>query len=447
MKMSRIETMRQLDQLEGQNAHLVERIEDKQKNIDEIVLARDQALEKVEVLQTEKTEVEKEFVAYKSGKEVEFKSLKSEIEFKESAEEKLKEGFENLANKIFEDKQKKFKESNKEGVDEWLVPLKGQLDSFRKRVDEVYDKENEQRTTLRNEITALVSLNKRISTDAINLTNALKGESKVRGNWGEVQLERLLEDSGLKKGREYETQVSYKNEDGKRSLPDVVVHLPEKKDVIIDSKVSLVAYEGYHSSDDETDREIHIKAHINSLKNHINELSAKSYDELIGVNSLELVLMFVPLESALMLALEKDPNLYTEAFEKKIVLVSPATLMGFLGIINNLWRYEYQNRNSLEIAAEAGKLHDQVVMFIEPFEKVGNDIRKAGESFGLAKKRLINGRGNVIGRTKKLKELGAKAKKKLSTELLELADSEMSESVEDQSPKDESLEPKLIVEK
>ncbi len=365
------------------------------------------------------SEFRNEAAANESSLKERINAATEKLQLLENAEKRLQSSFENLANRIFEEKHEKFNEASKLGVEALLTPMRQQLGDFRKRVDEVYDKENEQRTTLRAEITQLKNLNERISTDALNLTNALKGDSKVRGNWGEVQLELLLEESGLKKGREYDVQTSHKNEEGKRYQPDAIVHLPDNKDVIIDSKVSLVAYEAYHSSETEGDRERCLKEHLTSIRTHIRQLSGKSYDELVGLRSLDLVIMFVPIEPALLLALEHEPGLYNEAYHKGIVLVSPTLLMATLQIINNIWRYEHQNRHALTIAEEAGKMYDQFVGFVESLDKVGDHIRKAGESYDVAKKRLIDGRGNLVGRTQKLKDLGAKAKKTISKELLD----------------------------
>ena len=365
------------------------------------------------------SEFKKEAAANESALKERINSANEKLQLLESAEKRLQSSFENLANRIFEEKHEKFNEASKTGVEALLNPMRQQLGDFRKRVDEVYDKENEQRTTLRAEITQLKNLNERISSDALNLTNALKGDSKVRGNWGEVQLELLLQESGLKKGREYDVQKSHKNEEGKRYQPDAIVHLPDNKDVIIDSKVSLVAYEAYHSSDTDGDRERYLKEHLSSIRTHISQLSGKNYDELVGLRSLDLVIMFVPIEPALLLALEHEPGLYNEAYNKRIVLVSPTLLMATLQIINNIWRYEDQNRHALVIAEEAGKMYDQFVGFVESLDKIGDHIRKAGESYDTAKKRLIDGRGNLVGRTQKLKDLGAKAKKSISKELLD----------------------------
>ena len=343
------------------------------------------------------------------------------ISLLEQAEQRLATEFENLANRIFEEKHKKFSEVSKTSVEALLTPMRQQLTDFKKKVEDVYDNENKERASLRTEIQSLKSLNERIGVDALNLTRALKGDSKTRGTWGEMQLERLLEKSGLRKGHEYEVQASHRNEDGQRFQPDVVLHLPEKKDVIIDSKVSLVAYEQYHSAETDEERQRQLRAHIGSLRLHFNGLSAKNYDELIGINSLDLVIMFVPIEPALLLAFEHEPNLFSEAFNCRILLVSPSTLMATLQIIHNIWRYEYQNRNAQTIATEAGKLHDQFVDFVKALEQVGTQINKAADSYEIAHKRLTSGRGNLVGRTLKLKILGAKTKKSIKNELLEEA--------------------------
>ncbi len=349
------------------------------------------------------------------------RSANDKLALLEQAEQRLNASFENLANRIFDEKHEKFNDASRQGVETLLTPVRQQLQDFRRRVDEVYDREHEQRTTLRSEIEHLRNLNLQISQDAVNLANALKGDSKQRGNWGEVQLERLLESSGLHKGREYDLQVSLKDTDDKLRQPDAVVRLPENKVVIIDSKVALVAYEAYHGAEDDADRERLLRSHIAALKTHVRQLSEKKYDELAGIRSLDMVIMFVPIEPALLLALEHEPGLYNEAFEKGVVLVSPTLLLTTLRIIHNIWRYEYQNRNAIDIADEAGKLYDQFVRFTDSLEKIGDQLRKAGESYETARRQLVDGKGNLVRRTERMKELGAKARKSMQKELLEQA--------------------------
>ncbi len=391
------------------------------QRIDVLTRERDGARSDLKKLGAEKSRLDSDHAALKTQIDADRQAAADKLKLLEQAEMKMTKEFENLANRIFEEKHDKFSKVSKSNMESMLTPMREQLTSFRKRVDHVYDQENKERASLLNEIQQLKSLNERIGADALNLTKALKGDSKLRGNWGEMQLERLLEESGLSKGREYEVQVSLHNEEGKRLQPDVVVHLPEKKDVVIDSKVSLVAYEQYHATDSDDERQRQIRNHIASLRSHINDLSGKNYDELIGINSLELVIMFVPIEPALLLAFEHEPNLFSEAFNRRILLVSPSTLMATLQIINNIWRYEHQNLNALQIATDAGRLYDQFFRFVESLEQVGSQLKKATESYQTAHKRLTSGRGNLVGRTEKLKKLGAKTKKALSSQLLETA--------------------------
>jgi DNA recombination protein RmuC len=395
--------------------------QEKALRLEEVMKERDSDRAQLETLRKEKSALETGYAALQSGMDEERKSVKARMALLEQAETRLSKEFENLANRIFEEKHRKFSEESRKGVEILISPMRDQLAEFRKKVEDVYDRENRDRASLRTEIQSLKSLNERIGLDALNLTKALKGDSKVRGTWGEIQLERLLEDSGLTRGREYEVQAGFRSGEGKRFMPDVVVHLPEKKDVIIDSKVSLVAYEQYFAAETDEDRQLHLKAHIASIRTHVNSLAAKNYDDLIGVNSLDTVIMFVPVEPALLLAFEHESRLFNEAFAKKILLVSPSTLMSTLQIIHNIWRYEYQNMNARTIADEAGKLHDQFVNFVESLEKIGEQIRKAGDIYDQAHKRLVSGRGNLVGRAQKLKILGAKTKKDLGGELIEEA--------------------------
>lgn len=337
----------------------------------------------------------------------------------EQAEKKMMDAFENLSNKILEEKSKKFTEQNKSNIGEVLNPLREQLGDFRKKIEDVYDKETKDRMSLFHEITSLKSLNEQMSKDAINLTNALKGESKTRGNWGEVILEKVLEQSGLTKGREYEIQGNYRDESGKSFYPDVVIHLPNKRDIIIDSKISLNAYERYYSAEDEQGKQQAIKEHLDSVKTHVSGLKGKSYDELVGVNSLDMVLMFVAIEPALMLAFEHDESLFQEAFSKGIFLVSPSTLTMNLQIIQNMWRYEYQNQNAQEIAKRAGDMYDKFAGFVEALEDVGDKIGKAQTAYDTAHNRLVDGKGNLISRAEAIRKLGdLKTNKQLSGDLV-----------------------------
>ena len=345
--------------------------------------------------------------------EDERRSGEEKLALMQEAREQLKMEFQNVANKIFEDKSRKFTEQNRENIEGVLKPMREQLQDFKKKVEDVYDKESKDRVSLLNEIIHLKSLNERISEDAVNLTNALKGQSKTRGSWGEMILERVLEESGLQKGREYDVQTMYASDEGQRRHPDVIVHLPEGKDIVIDSKVSLTAYEKYCSADREEVRDKRLKEHIISIRAHIRDLSGKRYEELEGVRTLDFVLMFLPIEGAFWTAIESEQGLFNEAFDKNIMLVSPSTLLATLRIINNIWRYEDQNKNALIIAKKAGDLFDKFVGFVEVLDDVGQKIDKARESYQTARNRLTDGRGNLVRRSIELRQLGVKAQKEL----------------------------------
>ncbi|MDD9851854.1 MAG: DNA recombination protein RmuC [Gammaproteobacteria bacterium] len=325
------------------------------------------------------------------------------------AREKMAAEFENLANRIFDDKGRKFTEQSREV----LTPLREQLDNFRKKVEETYEKESRDRLRLAHEITDLKNLNQQISEDAVNLTNALKGQVKTQGNWGEIILERVLEQSGLVKGREYEVQKNLRDDDGRRLRPDVVVRLPEGKSVIIDAKVSLVAYERYCSTEDAAARQREMKNHTDSLRSHIKGLGGKNYENLNGVHSPDFILMFVPVEAAFISAMEHDFSLFQEAFAKNIVMVSPSTLLATLRTIENTWRYERQNQNAREIASRAGDLYDKFLLFVDSLLDVGDKLDRAKKSWDTARKRLTDGHGNLAARAEQLKQLGADTRKSL----------------------------------
>ncbi|PCJ49574.1 MAG: DNA recombination protein RmuC [Gammaproteobacteria bacterium] len=341
------------------------------------------------------------------------------IELLRVAREDMTKEFNLLANKILDDKAKHWREDSKQSMEGVLTPLKEQLTDFRKKVEDVYDKESKERNSLLHEIGTLKSLNQQMSQDAINLTNALKGDSKIQGNWGEVVLERVLESSGLTKGREYFTQVALKSDTGERYQPDVLVKLPDGKDIILDAKVSLTDYERYCSTDLPEERAMYLKAHIQSIRNHIKGLGAKNYDNLEGINSLDFVFIFIPIEPAYMLAAENEPKLFTDAMAQKIVLVSPTTLLATLRVVENIWRVERQHNNAEEIARQAGDLHDKFVGFIDALEEVGSRLAKATDAYDTAHKRLSSGKGSLVSRTAKLQTLGAKTRKKIDEKLLE----------------------------
>ena len=338
----------------------------------------------------------------------------------QEAKVQLNMEFKNIANEIFDAKQKRFSEQNQTQLDGILKPLGERIQAFEKKVEDSYSNEARERFSLIKEVRNLQDINARISKDAINLTNALKGESKTQGTWGEVILERVLEKSGLVKGREYEIQFSAKSEDGRRQQPDVVVHLPEGKDLIIDSKVSLTAYERYCTADDPLVQQAELGAHIQSLRQHIKQLSAKDYQNLAGIRTLDFVLLFVPVEAAFSVAVQEDSELFSSAFDKKIVLVAPSTLLATLRTIQNIWRYEQQNKNAQEIADRAGALYDKFVNFVADLEDIGTRLGAVQTSYDKAHNKLASGRGSLVGRAENMRELGAKVSKSLPQNLVEM---------------------------
>lgn len=330
-----------------------------------------------------------------------------------NAQARLQKDFEALTNKLYEDSRKKFESDSQKTLSASLDPLKKEIEGFRKRIEDTHREDVAGRSRLEGQIKALHEQAAQIGQDAVQLTNALKGESKSQGNWGEMVLERLLEDSGLEKGREYETQASHRDEDGRLKQPDVIIRLPEGKDIVIDSKVSLKAYESFYNAETDALKEKALKEHISSLRNHFSGLSAKNYEALDSINSLDFVFMFVPIESAYTLALQADQGLFQAAYDRGVVIVSPTTLMATLRTVANIWRYEKQNRYAQQIADEGGKLYDQFVLLVESLDDVGKKIEATQTSYELARKRLSEGRGNLVGRVENLKKLGAKSKKNL----------------------------------
>ncbi len=375
------------------------------------ILGRNQLSEDISQLKADKLVLEEKLSNQKS-------SFESQLKLVQDAKQSLSQEFENLANRIFDEKHTKFSEQSKQALETSLSPLRRDLGDFRKQVSTAYDKENTDRNRLAGQISELQKQTLKISSDASNLANALKGDNKQQGNWGEFVLEKLLDDSGLTKGREYETQVALKDEEGNRRNPDVIIRLPEGKDIIIDAKASLTDYERYFHAEDEQSQQLCLKQHLNSLRSHIKGLNVKNYEQLENVNSLDFVLIFIPVESAFMLALDNDPDIMREAYDKSIILVSPSTLMVTLRTIKNLWRYADQNINAQQIAEKAGALYDLFVLHVEALEDIGKHLDKSKDAYETAFKRLSTGRGNLVKRSEELKTLGAKTKKVLADKLL-----------------------------
>ncbi len=366
-----------------------------------------------ERLREELKDLEIQRAVLESRYEQEIQSSQEKLQLLQNAKEELSREFTNLSSKIFDEKSKQFSSLNKEQLELFLKPFREQVASFAKSSQEQFEVELKERHLLKNELKRLEELNQQLATEALNLTKALKGENKIQGNWGELVLERILEQSGLREGVEYELQASRKSEEGKTYRPDVIIHMPEGRDVIIDSKVSLSAYERFVNAEDEKERERYLKEHLQSIASHIKELKAKKYEDLEGINSLDFVLMFLPIEGAFLLALEKDGEFFKNAFENNILVVSPSTLLVTLRTIEHIWRTKHQEEHAKKIAKEAEAMLDKLILFVDEMKNVGNQLQKTQESYDKAMNRLSSGRGNVIKRAKNIMELGIKTKKEL----------------------------------
>ena len=359
-----------------------------------------------------------ELISLRVRLELEEKQFEEKLTLLNESRDELGSAFKNIANEIFEDRSKKFVSANKESLSAILSPLEEKIQTFEKRVEETYINESKERFALTNQIENLQKLNARISEDAVNLTNALTADNKVQGTWGEMALEKILDISGLVKGREYDIQVSLKEEGGGRAQPDVVVHLPESRDIIIDSKVSLKAWVSYCGAETASIKDEASKSLVESVRNHVKLLSNKDYQNLEGVNSLDYVFLFMPIEAAYAKAIQEDKDLFQFAFDRNIIFVVPTTLLTTLKTVQNLWRLAQQNQNANEIAKRAGALYDKFVAFVGDLDDVGQRIESTRVSFDRARSKLATGKGNLIRRAETLKELGAKTSKKQSSELL-----------------------------
>ena len=335
--------------------------------------------------------------------------------------EKFTKEFENLANKILEEKSTKFTEQNRENLKNILSPLQEKIHLFEKKVEDTHKESIDYHAALRQQIIGLRDMNEQMSKETLNLTRALKGDTKMQGNWGELILERVLEKSGLEKGREYYVQQSHVNDEGSRIQPDVVINLPDGKKMIVDSKVSLVAYERYVNEEDDLLKLAHLKEHINSIRRHVDQLSDKNYHDLYKIESPDFVLLFIPMEPAFAIALNDDATLYSKAFERNIVIVTPSTLLATLRTIDSMWTNQKQQENAYEIARQAGALYDKFEGFVSDLTKVGNKMKDAQSEYQNAMGKLIDGRGNIITSIEKLKKMGAKAKKSLPENILNRA--------------------------
>ncbi|HCG5918584.1 TPA: DNA recombination protein RmuC [Vibrio parahaemolyticus] len=360
------------------------------------------------------------------------------LQILEQAEVRLKQQFEHLANQLFEEKTAKVDLQNRQSLEGLLSPLKEQLEGFKKQVNDSFSLEAKERHTLVHELKNLQRLNEQMTREAVNLTQALKGDNKQQGNWGEVVLARVLAESGLREGHEYETQVNLQSEAGKRYQPDVIVHLPQNKQVVVDSKMALVAYERYFNAETDAERDRALSAHLTALRAHIKGLSMKDYHKLKGIQSLDYVLMFIPVEPAFQVAIQADPSLIKDAMEQNIILVSPTTLLVALRTIDNLWRNERQNENAKLIAQRATKLYDKLRLFIDDMEGLGGALDRANQTYQGAMNKLATGRGNVIRQAESFRQLGVEIKRPISSDLAQLAQSDAFS--ENESPNESLVE-------
>jgi DNA recombination protein RmuC len=349
--------------------------------------------------------------------QIELTSLRERLKAMNESKQAFGETFENLANRIFQEKAQLLASQNKEGLNQILAPLKKDIDDFKKRVETVYDTEGKQRSALQAQVQQLMSLNQTISQEAKNLTSALKGSVKVQGNFGEMILTRLLETAGLREGHEYETQASHTTEEGRRLQPDVVIKLPEGRALVIDSKVSLNAYEAYTCAETPESQKLALDKHLQSVRNHMRGLSEKSYQSLLKEHSLDCVLMFVAVEPAFMTAVTQDVELFNDGWKKNVLLVSPSTLLFVLRTVSHLWRQEEQNKNAQKIAQEAASLYDKVVGFVEDMEKVGSRLQQAQQEHESALRKLT-GRGGITSRVEKFRQMGVATQKQLPSSML-----------------------------
>jgi DNA recombination protein RmuC len=381
----------------------------------------------VEKTETEREEIrrEKDFLNTElSRRNTEYENLqqqnlKRDKELEER-QEQLRKDFELLATKILDEKSEKFTLQNKENIKNILNPLQEKIQLFEKKVDDTQKESISMHSALKEQLLGLKDLNQQMAKEATNLTKALKGDSKTQGNWGELVLERVLEKSGLEKDREYFVQQNFQREDGSRAMPDVVLHLPDSKKMIIDSKVSLTAYERMVNTEDE-DRTLFLKAHVNSIKKHVDDLSAKNYQDLYDIESPDFVLMFIPIEPAFAVAINEDNSLYNKAFEQNIVIVTPSTLLATLRTIDSMWNNEKQQQNAIEIAKQAGALYDKFEGLVTDLTGVGKKIDAAKTDYSSAMNKLVEGKGNLISRVEKIKKMGAKAKKSLPESIIKRA--------------------------
>lgn len=411
---SKLKTKSEQSTLQERQNQLQLTIEDLKQNLNKIEGEREEIRREKEFLNTELARKNSEY------ENLQEQNLKRDKELEER-QEQLRKDFELLANKILEEKSNKFTEQNKENIKNILNPLQEKIQGFEKKVEASQKESISMHSALKEQLLGLKDLNQQMTKEATNLTRALKGDSKMQGNWGELVLERVLEKSGLEKDREYFVQQSFTRDDNSRVMPDVVLHLPDGKKMIIDSKVSLTDYERLVNADDD-DKPVFLKAHVNSIKKHVDQLSEKNYQDLYDIESPDFVLMFIPIEPAFAVAINEDNAIYNKAFEKNIVIVTPSTLLATLRTIDTMWNNEKQQRNAIEIARQAGALYDKFEGLVSDLTGVGKKIDAAKSDYSSAMNKLVHGRGNLITSVEKLKKMGAKAKKSLPEAIIKRAE-------------------------
>ncbi len=419
--LAKMNASKEFTAFQREQSRLEERINQLHQNNQQLTKDKGELQDEIKFIQREKEQL----ITKNTSLEEQLKNLREKLEENkteiENLQEKFTKEFENLANKILDEKATKFTNQNKENIKNILEPLEKKIQSFEKKVTDSDEKRAGFQSALKTQLENLKQMNQQMSKETINLTKALKGDSKSQGNWGELVLERVLEKSGLEKDREYFVQQSFVQDGGRRVLPDVVIHLPDSKKMIIDSKVSLTAYEQYINEEDENLRGTHLKEHLNSLKRHIEQLSAKKYEDLYEIESPDFVLLFVPIETAFSVATNEDTSIYNRAFEKNIVIVTPSTLLATLRTIDTMWTNEKQQRNAIEIARQAGALYDKFNGLLQDLIAVGKRIDDSKKEYSNAMNKLVEGRGNLIVSVEKLKKMGAKAKKALPENILDRA--------------------------
>jgi len=407
--------------VKGKQSGLISRVEEK----DKLLIEKEKAIESARAETTAGTQKIISLSAELSESKANYTNLETKLKDQKSELEELQskftKEFENLAAKILEDKSQRFTQQNRENLDTILTPLKERITDFEKKVNDVYLHETRERAALAEQLKNLHELNRQMSEEAVNLTRALKGDSKSQGTWGEFILESILEKSGLVKGREFFIQETLKNEEGSNLRPDVIVKMPDEKCMIVDSKVSLTAYEAFNTADDEIEKKRFLNEHTGSIRRHIKGLSPKEYQNLYGLNSLDFVLMFIPIEPAFALAVQNDQALFYDAFEKNIVIVSPTTLLATLRTISSIWKQEKQTKNALEIAKKGGELYDKLAAFVKDLIDVGRNMDIAKKSYEEAMNKLADGKGNIVSRAQNLKLMGVKATKSIDQRIVDRA--------------------------